>query len=88
MYLLSSAQYMSFRNTRLHLQHHSVHFESENLHQSGQLLCSVWVPEVDPPAGATEGRSGEQRPVRGEVTGRQEVQGLPGPSCQVPHEGV
>lgn len=59
-----------------------------NLHQSGQFLCSVRVPEVDPPAGAAEGCGGEQRPVGGEVTGRQEVEGLMGPSCQVPHERI
>ncbi len=59
-----------------------------NLHQSGQLLCGVRVPEVNPPAGATEGCGGEQRPIRREVTGRQEVDGLMGPSRQVPHERV
>lgn len=59
-----------------------------NLHQRGQLLGSVRVPEVDPPAGAAEGRGGEQRPVRREVTGGQEVQGPTGSSCQVPDECV
>lgn len=59
-----------------------------NLHQRGQLLSSVWVPEVDPPAGAAEGCSGEQRAVRREVTGGQEVEGLTGSSCQVPDECV
>lgn len=65
-----------------------VHFESENLHQRGQLLCRVRVPEVYPPAGATEGRRGQQRSVGGEVTGGQEVQGLPGSSRQVPDERI
>lgn len=59
-----------------------------NLHQRGQLLGSVRVPEVDPPAGAAEGGGGEQRPVGGEAAGGQEVQGLPGSSGQVPDEGV
>lgn len=57
-----------------------------HLHQCGQPLCCVRVPEVDPPAGAAEGRGGEHRPVRGEVAGGQEVQGLLGASCQVPDE--
>lgn len=60
----------------------------KDLHQSGQLLCSIRVPEVDPPAGAAEGCGGEQRPIRREVTGRLEVQSLTGPSRQVPHERV
>lgn len=59
-----------------------------NLHQRGELLSSIRVPEVDPPAGAAEGRSGEQRTVRREVTGGQEVEGLTGASCQVPDECV
>lgn len=59
-----------------------------NLHQRGQLLCRVRVPEVDPPAGAAEGRGGEQRPVRREVAGRQEVQSLACSSRQVSDEGV
>lgn len=62
--------------------------QAVNLHQRGQLLCSVRVPQVDPPAGAAEGGGGQQRSVRGEVAGGQEVQGLMGPSGQVPHEGV
>lgn len=59
-----------------------------NLHQSGELLRSIRVPEVDPPAGAAEGRSGEQRAVGREVTGGQEVEGLTGSSRQVPDECV
>lgn len=59
-----------------------------NLHQRGELLSSIRVPEVDPPAGAAEGRSGEQRAVGREVTGGQEVEGLAGSPCQVPHECV
>lgn len=59
-----------------------------NLHQRGELLGSVRVPEVDPPAGAAEGRGGEQRAVGREVTGGQEVERLPGSSCQVPDERV
>lgn len=62
--------------------------KSLNLHQRGQFLCSVRVPQVDPPARATEGGGGEQRPVGWEVTGRQEVDGLMCPSCQVPHECI
>lgn len=65
-----------------------VHLESENLHQRGQLLRRVRVPEVYPPAGAAEGRRGQQRSVGGEVTGGQEVQGLPGSSRQVPDERI
>lgn len=65
-----------------------VHLESENLHQCGQLLRRVRVPEVYPPAGAAEGRRGQQRSVGGEVTGGQEVQGLPGSSRQVPDERI
>lgn len=59
-----------------------------NLHQRGELLSSVRVPEVDPPAGAAEGRSGEHRAIRREVTGGQEVEGLTASSCQVPDERV
>lgn len=59
-----------------------------NSRQSGQFLCCVWVPEVDPPTGAAEGCSGENCPVRREVTRRQEVHGLVGPSCQVPDECI
>lgn len=59
-----------------------------DLHQSGQLLGGVRVPEVDPPAGAAEGGRGEQRAVRREVAGGQEVEGLAGPARQVPDERV
>lgn len=65
-----------------------MHVESENLHQCGQLLRRVRVPEVYPPAGAAEGRRGQQRSVGGEVTGGQEVQGLPGSSRQVAYERI
>lgn len=65
-----------------------MHLESENLHQRGQLLRRVRVPEVYPPAGAAEGRRGQQRSVGGEVTGGQEVQGLPGSSRQVAYERI
>lgn len=65
-----------------------VHLERENLHQCGQLLRRVRVPEVDPPAGAAEGRRGKQRSIRGEVTGGQQVQGLPGSSRQVAYERI
>lgn len=59
-----------------------------NLHQRGELLSSIRVPEVDPPAGAAEGCSGQQRTVRGEVTGGQEVEGVTASSCQVSDERV
>lgn len=62
--------------------------KQDNLHQRGQFLRRVRVPEVDPPAGAAEGGGGEQRPVGREVAGRQKVQGLVGSSCQVPDERV
>lgn len=62
--------------------------KEKNLHECGELLSSVRVPQVDPPAGAAEGRGGQQRAVRREVAGGQEVEGLPGSSRQVPDERV
>lgn len=60
----------------------------KHLHQCGQFLGRVRVPEVDPPAGAAEGRGGEQRSVGWEVTGGQKVQVLMGASGEVPDEDV
>lgn len=66
------------------------HFKkkSVNLRQRGQFLSCIWVPEVDPPAGATEGSSGEKCSVWREVAGGQQTQCFIVPSRQVPDERI
>ena len=60
----------------------------QNVHQCGQLICSVRIPQVNPPARAAEGSSGQQRTVGGEVAGRQQVEGFVWRPRQVPDECV